>query len=114
MGCSRPPTPGSPFTNPTGVLPAANAHSFKVLDHALNVLFETDFTPYIWHNFAVEVDWDALTLAVLYSENAAQLELVKNTTSNPTAVAGANGQGDFHFGVLKVGACRAPVRAAKC
>ena len=77
-------------------------------DHAQNVLFETPFAPHVWHNFAVEVDWDALTLAVFYSENAARLALVRNTTANPTAVAGADGQGDFHFGVLKVRACDRP------
>jgi hypothetical protein len=32
---------GSPFTDPTGTIPAPNAHSFKILDHSLNVLFTT-------------------------------------------------------------------------
>ncbi|KAI0671185.1 hypothetical protein C8Q78DRAFT_843947 [Trametes maxima] len=93
---------GSPFTNPTGPLPAPNAHSFKVLDHALNVLFATPFIPRAWHNFAVEVDWSDRTLAVWYSRNAELLELVKDTTPNPTAAEGPDGQGDFHFTVLKL------------
>ena len=96
------PTAGSPFTNPTGTVPVSDAHSFKVRDHALNVLFETDFTSGVWHNFAVAVDWDALTLEVFYSQDGDALASVTETESNPTAVSGANGQGDFHFTVLKV------------
>ncbi|KAI0823961.1 hypothetical protein BC628DRAFT_1323671 [Trametes gibbosa] len=93
---------GSPFTNPTGPLPAPDAHSFKILDHALNVLFTTPFTSRSWHNFAVEVNWNDRTLAVWYSQDAELLRLVKATTPNPTAVAGPDGQGDFHFTVLKL------------
>lgn len=93
---------GSPFTNPTGTIPAPNARSFKVRDHALNLLFETPFTLGNWHNFAVQVDWNNLTLAVLYSTDGAPLKAVTKLVSNPTAVAGAAGQGDFHFTVLKV------------
>ncbi|KAI0365349.1 hypothetical protein BV20DRAFT_954502 [Pilatotrama ljubarskyi] len=93
---------GSPFTNPTGPLPAPNAHSFKVLDHALNVLFTTPFTSHTWHNFAVEVDWNNRTLAVWYSQDAELLRRVKDTTPNPTVALGPVGQGDFHFTVLKL------------
>ena len=71
-------------------------------DHAGNVLFKTAFTPATWHNFAVVVDWDALTLAVYYSQDAVPLELVKDTVANANAVAGSSGQGDFHFTVLMV------------
>jgi hypothetical protein len=93
---------GSPFTIPTGPLPAANAQSFKVLDHASNILFSTPFSEDTWHNFAVQVDWDNRTLAVLYSANGDTLKAVTKVVSNPTATAGAAGQGDFHFGVLKL------------
>ncbi|KAI0655425.1 hypothetical protein C8Q70DRAFT_429996 [Cubamyces menziesii] len=93
---------GSPFTDPTGPLPAPNAHSFKVLDHALNVLFSTPFISRTWHNFAVEVDWNARTLAVWYSQDAELLRLVKETTPNPTATTGPDGQGDFHIALLKL------------
>ncbi|KAF7309271.1 E3 ubiquitin-protein ligase hel2 [Mycena indigotica] len=91
---------GSPFTNPTGPLPAPNAHSFKILDHALNVLFSTPFLPLHWHNFAITVDWDNRTLAVAYSLDAAPLKTFKPATPNPTVAAGVSG--DFHFGVLKL------------
>lgn len=93
---------GSPFTDPTGKLPVANAHSFKVLDHALNVLFTKPFTPGIWHNFAIQVDWNNRTLAVLYSQHDAELEVVTEVVPNLSTPVGAAGQGDFHFGVLKV------------
>ncbi|KAJ6555028.1 hypothetical protein DFH09DRAFT_1280654 [Mycena vulgaris] len=91
---------GSPFTNPTGQLPAKNAHSFKVLDHGLNVLFSAPFVPLVWHNFAITVDWDSRTLLVAYSLDGRPLKAVTSTVPNPTAAAGATG--DFHFGVLKL------------
>ncbi|KAJ6527087.1 hypothetical protein B0H19DRAFT_1335083 [Mycena capillaripes] len=91
---------GSPFTNPTGPLPAENAHSFKVLDHALDVLFTTPFLPVVWHNFAITVDWENSTLAVAYSTEGAPLKTVTRTVQNPTVTAGITG--DFHFGVLKL------------
>ncbi|KAJ6624413.1 hypothetical protein B0H10DRAFT_2007130 [Mycena sp. CBHHK59/15] len=91
---------GSPFTNPTGKLPAANAHSFKVLDHALNVIFSTSFILLLWHNFAVEIDWCNRTLMVLYSINGLPLRTVTDVVPNPTATLGA--LGDFHFGILKL------------
>ena len=79
-----------------------DAHSFKVRDHALNILFETPFTAHLWHNFAVQVDWTNRTLAVLYSKDLAPLAVVTQPTPNLSATAGPDGQGDFHFGVLKV------------
>ncbi|KAK6992568.1 glycoside hydrolase family 131 protein [Favolaschia claudopus] len=91
---------GSPFTNPTGQLPAKNAHSFKVLDHALNVLFTTPFVPLLWHNFAITVDWENRTLKAAYSTEGLPLRAVTPTVANPTVAAGA--VGDFHFGVLKL------------
>ncbi|TDL19698.1 hypothetical protein BD410DRAFT_401484 [Rickenella mellea] len=93
---------GSPFTNPTGKLPAADAHSFKIRDHALNLLFSTPFTPLTWHNFAIQVNFDARTLGVFYSQNSNTLKPVTKLVSNSAASAGAAGQGDFHFGVLKL------------
>ncbi|KAL0577114.1 hypothetical protein V5O48_004867 [Marasmius crinis-equi] len=93
---------GSPFTNPTGTLPVAEADWFKILDHSLNVLFKTPFTLDVWHNFAVEVDWEELTLQVLYSTEGEPLDTVTSVVSNPTVAQGAAGQGDFHVGVLKL------------
>jgi hypothetical protein len=95
---------GSPFTNPTGTLPAQNAHDFKVRDHDLNVLFSTPFTCHggSWHNFGVQVDWNDRTLAILYSRNATPLQPVTKVVPNLSASLGSTGQGDFHFGVLKV------------
>lgn len=94
---------GSPFTYPTGRLPVANAQSLRILAHDLTVVFETPFTRNDWHNFAVQVDWDALTLGVYYSKNWSPLAPTSRKTVPDTgAVAGPDGQGDFHFGVLKV------------
>lgn len=67
------------------------------------MLFQTPFTPLTWHNFAVQVDWTALTLGVFYSKDAASLEPVTaKVAPNKGHVAGETGKGDFHFGVLKV------------
>ncbi|KAJ7366136.1 hypothetical protein DFH08DRAFT_679321 [Mycena albidolilacea] len=88
---------GSPFTNPTSQLPAKNAHSFKVLDHALNVRFTTPFVPLVWHNFAIAVDWQNRTLTVSYSIEGFPTRVVTPTVGNPTVTAGT--VGDFHFGL---------------
>jgi hypothetical protein len=83
----------------------SNAHSFKILDHSLNVLFTTPFSPTTWHNFAVRVDWDNLTLQVFYSTQAQPLKAVTGVIQNQAVQAGEAGRGDFHFGVLKVRVC---------
>ncbi|KAH7910499.1 hypothetical protein BJ138DRAFT_1114053 [Hygrophoropsis aurantiaca] len=93
---------GSPFTDPTGPLPAPDAHYLKVRDHALNLLFETPFTLEDWHNFAVQIDWTDRTLGVFYSTNDASLEAVTGVEPNDSTPEGAAGQGDYHFGVLKL------------
>lgn len=94
---------GSPFTDPTGPLPSPGAHNITVLDHATNVIFQTPFTSNTWHNFAVQVDWVNLKLGAFYSANNEELNAVTDGLQpNPTTPTGAAGQGDFHFGVLKV------------
>ncbi|KAF9041830.1 hypothetical protein BDZ89DRAFT_1060196, partial [Hymenopellis radicata] len=91
----------SPFTIPTAeLLPAVNATSFKILDHNLNVLYATPFSLGAWHNFAVDVDWDALTLQVSYSTDGDKLKSVTGVVPNLSAGNGV--QGDFHFGILKL------------
>lgn len=93
---------GSLFTDPTGPLPAPNAHSLQVLDHASKILFTTPFSSHIWHNFAVQVDWDKRTLAAFYSEDDAALKAVTEVVSNLSVAEGTTGQGDFHIALLKV------------
>ncbi|CCA67309.1 hypothetical protein PIIN_01141 [Serendipita indica DSM 11827] len=74
-----------------------------ILSRDLTVLFETDFTKNDWHNFAVLVDWNALTLGVYYSKNGLPLAPTSwRTVKNKGLVAGPDGQGDFHFGLLKL------------
>lgn len=93
---------GSPFTIPTGTVPVSNARFLKVRNHALDLLFETPFTSHDWHNFAVQVDWTNLTLGVFYSTNGEPLKAVTGLVENSSASPGAAGQGDYHFGVLKL------------
>jgi hypothetical protein len=80
----------------------ADARNINILDHNLNVLFSTQFTCQTWHNFAIVIDWDNLTLAVFYSVEAQPLTLVSPMKQNQGAKAARKGQGEFHFGVLKV------------
>ncbi|KAI0738897.1 hypothetical protein C8Q80DRAFT_1275116 [Daedaleopsis nitida] len=96
------PNDGVAFHGSHGNASCPNAHSFKILDHALNVLFTVPFTSHVWHNFAVEVDWNARTLAIWYSQNAEFLRRVTAVVPNPTVASGPDGQGDFHFAVLKL------------
>ncbi|KAG8794746.1 hypothetical protein FRC12_022078 [Ceratobasidium sp. 428] len=92
---------GSSFTVPTAAnLPTATAHNLEVLDHALNVVYSTPFDLLTWHNFAIQVDWDARTLGVFASKGAAPLKKVSKLVSNNSTQPGA--LGDFHFGVLKL------------
>ncbi|KAG8831050.1 hypothetical protein FRC17_003783 [Serendipita sp. 399] len=94
---------GSPFTYPTGRLPVPKAQYLRILARDLTVLFETPFTSDKWHNFAVQVDWDALTLGVYYSKGAGLLTPTsRRAVVNKGLVAGPDGQGDFHFGLLKL------------
>jgi hypothetical protein len=93
---------GSPFTIPTGAVPVSNARYLKVRNHALDLLFETPFTSHDWHNFAVQIDWTHLTLGVFYSTNGEPLMAVTGLVENLSASPGAAGQGDYHFGVLKL------------
>ena len=78
------------------------AQNFKILDHDLNVLFSTPFACGFWHNFAIVVDWDSLTLAVYYSAGSQPLKQVSSPRKNRGVKAGPDGKGEFHFGILKV------------
>ena len=80
--------------------PESNSLRIRAAD--ASVVFNTSFTADTWHNFAVLVDWDALTLQAFYSADAAPLAPVSDVVENTNAKAGADGQGDFHFGLLKV------------
>ncbi|KAK3991101.1 hypothetical protein QBC44DRAFT_341429 [Cladorrhinum sp. PSN332] len=60
------------------------------------LLFSVPFTPGIFHNFAVTLDFDALTTQVFFSAGDAPLEPVTDILQNDVS-----GQGQFHFGLLK-------------
>ena len=91
--------PGTPFNT---TLQEAAANVLRIRSHNGSVLFQTQFDQTAWHNFAVLVDSDKLNLQVFYSQNACQLQAVTNVEDNSSASKGASGQGDFHFGLLKV------------
>jgi len=90
---------GSDFTIPAKKDP--NADKIKVVDHAGTVIFSTPMHD-SWHNFGIQVDWDAKTLAVLYSRYHRNLEAVTKAVPNSSAPSGSAAQGEFHWGVLKL------------
>ncbi|KAL5486206.1 hypothetical protein ACEPAI_7251 [Sanghuangporus weigelae] len=59
-------------------------------------LFSTPFDDDVWHNFAVTVAWNSTSITVFYSKNSDPLSLA-NVTSNDNS-----GQGQQHFGILKL------------
>jgi len=60
------------------------------------VLFSTPFKAGVFHNFAVTLDFNALTSQVFFSAGNAALKAVTQALKNDVS-----GQGQFHFGVLK-------------
>ncbi|OAA67092.1 hypothetical protein SPI_01668 [Niveomyces insectorum RCEF 264] len=62
------------------------------------VLFSTPFTPGVFQNFAVTLDFDKLTSQVFFSTGTSPLKAQTQALSNDVS-----GQGQFHFGVLKKG-----------
>ena len=74
---------------------ASGAHNLKVHDHGGNDLFATPLISFTWHNYAVQVDWDNLTLGVFYSLDNSLLMAIAGVLQNPTVSLGASGQGDF-------------------
>ncbi|CAG9990625.1 unnamed protein product [Clonostachys byssicola] len=60
------------------------------------LIFQAPFSEGVVHNFALKLDFDALTTQVYYSQDDEALKPVTNPTSNDIS-----GQGQFHFGILK-------------
>lgn len=55
----------------------------------------------------VQVDWTNRTLGVFASQNGDTLkQITPEVLPNLSSTAGPNGQGDFHFGMVKVGDLR--------
>ncbi|KAK1989851.1 hypothetical protein LX36DRAFT_717214 [Colletotrichum falcatum] len=59
-------------------------------------LFTTKFTPGVFHNFAVKLDFTANTTEVFYSQGNSALQSQGAPVANNIA-----GKGQFHFGMLK-------------
>lgn len=99
VGLTTRTTQGTPFNT---TLSEDDANAIRILSHNGNVLFQTPFDQTAWHNFAVLIDSDELTLQVFYSQDGCQLQAVSDVEDNSSVPKGPTGQGDFHFGVLKV------------
>ncbi|TID06827.1 hypothetical protein CH35J_000821 [Colletotrichum higginsianum] len=59
-------------------------------------LFKTKFTPGVFHNFAIKLDFTANTTEVFYSQGTSALK--SQGAAVPNIIAG---QGQYHFGILK-------------
>ncbi|KAI0292395.1 hypothetical protein BC826DRAFT_1146699 [Russula brevipes] len=90
---------GTPFNT----TPSSGADRvLRIRAHDGTVLFHTPFRRARWHNFAVVVDWDKLTLRAFFSLGARPLKAMTEVQNNSGASSGPTGQGEFHFGVLKL------------
>jgi Glycoside hydrolase 131 catalytic N-terminal domain len=74
----------------------------RIRAHDLTVLFQTPFTQTSWHNFAVVLDSDKLTIQAFYSIDSNDLTAVSGVKPNTGVASGVNGTGDYHFGMVKV------------
>ncbi|KAK5727242.1 hypothetical protein LTR15_003136 [Elasticomyces elasticus] len=95
---------GTPYDNSTSINSSAvTATQTLRIQSGTNAgalektLFETEYSGGTWHNFAVELDFDANTLAAYYSKDYANLELVVPATANNNS-----GGGLYHFGIIKL------------
>ncbi|KAI0204281.1 hypothetical protein F4808DRAFT_457384 [Astrocystis sublimbata] len=93
------------FVLKTGTILGANTEDPDTLQLFGNVnadnvqtLFSTPFTEDVFHNFALTLDFDALTTQVFYSTGTDELSAQTDAVANDVS-----GQGQFHFGVLKKG-----------
>ncbi|KAI5778590.1 hypothetical protein EDC01DRAFT_634691 [Geopyxis carbonaria] len=64
---------------------------------AATTLHDVDFTAGVWHNYAVQIDFDGSTLAAWYSTDKNPLKSVAAKRSND-----ATGKGQYHIGMLKL------------
>jgi len=62
------------------------------------LIFSQPFDGGVFHNFALKLDFNALTTQVFYSQGCDPLEAVTDEIAN-----NVGGQGQFHFGLLKKG-----------
>ncbi|KAB5595414.1 hypothetical protein CTheo_1091 [Ceratobasidium theobromae] len=95
------PSGSTPFSIPATSPASANANDIQILDFSNKVIFSIPFPSNSWVNLAVQVDWDALTLAVFASKGAFPLKPVTPLLPNVGAPSGAGGKGEFHVGLLK-------------
>ncbi|KAH8166057.1 hypothetical protein CIB48_g2168 [Xylaria polymorpha] len=93
------------FVLKTGTILGANTADPDTLQLFGNVnanlvqtLFSAPFAGDVFHNFAVTLDFDALTTQVFYSQGNDPLIAQTQALANDVS-----GQGQFHFGVLKKG-----------
>ncbi|KAL2069375.1 hypothetical protein VTL71DRAFT_14052 [Oculimacula yallundae] len=82
--------------NPSGANPDTLFLQGNVNTKPISTIFSTRFTPDVWHNFGLVLDFVKGTTQVYYSTNNAALAAVSKVATNNVA-----GQGQYHFGILK-------------
>ncbi|KAH7355437.1 hypothetical protein BKA65DRAFT_394768 [Rhexocercosporidium sp. MPI-PUGE-AT-0058] len=81
---------------PAGLDPDSLVLFGNVNANPVVTLFNTSFTPDVFHNFGITLDFDANTTTVLYSTDSSALAVVNGPVTNDIS-----GQGQYHFGALK-------------
>ncbi|KAG8759190.1 hypothetical protein FRC11_002412 [Ceratobasidium sp. 423] len=93
---------GTPFSIPATSPDSEDANNIRILDFSNKAIYSAPFpADGSWTNLAIQVDWNALTLAVFASQGALPLKAVTGLVPNEGVPSGTAGQGEFHFGLLK-------------
>ncbi|KAN0120219.1 glycoside hydrolase family 131 protein [Hyaloscypha variabilis] len=82
---------GNSGANPDSLFLVGNVNSNPV-----KTIYSTRFTPSVWHNFGITIDFNKGTTQVYYSTNGDALKSTGAAVTNNVA-----GQGEYHFGILK-------------
>ncbi|KAL5319011.1 hypothetical protein ACEPPN_014080 [Leptodophora sp. 'Broadleaf-Isolate-01'] len=82
--------------NPSGANPDTLFLQGNVNSKKISTIFSTRFTPGMWHNFGLVLDFVKGTTQVYYSTGNSPLASVSKAVTNNVA-----GQGQYHFGILK-------------
>ncbi|CAE6523452.1 unnamed protein product [Rhizoctonia solani] len=93
---------GTPFSIPVTFPDSADASHIRILDFNNKAIYSTSFpADGSWTNLAIQVDWNALTLAAFVSQGALPLKAVIGLLPREGVPSGTARQREFHLGVLK-------------
>lgn len=71
------------------------------LDIPIKNIWKGDFTPNVWHNFGLALNYATNQLQVLYSRDSEKLQIVSSVIYNDLTGTGSTTLGETHFGIVK-------------